>query len=149
MRYIIRLKNCSFFAHHGVFDEEGTLGQRFHIDAEVLVDADVGRDGRAITGTVDYGEIFGEVERLVRGRRRLLIETLALEIARGLCERFAAVARARITLRKPSVPINGILDHVEVEIVWPPADGVRTAEVGVSQSTTADDAIVLLTRDLL
>lgn len=53
--YVIRLKNCCFFANHGVFDEEKTLGQRFHVDAEIHVDAlpaldtdDVGR--RSITG---------------------------------------------------------------------------------------------------
>ncbi|MEP9403697.1 dihydroneopterin aldolase [Sphingomonas sp. VNH70] len=149
MRYLIRLKNCSFFAHHGVFDEEGTLGQRFHIDAEVLVDAAMAHDGRAIVGTVDYGEIFAEIERVVRGRRRLLIEALALEIARGLCERFTGVARARITLRKPSVPINGILDHVEVEVAWPAADGDGAGAVGVSRSAVGDDAIILLTPDRL
>ena len=37
--YVIRLKNCCFFANHGVFDEEKTLGQRFHVDAEIHVDA--------------------------------------------------------------------------------------------------------------
>ncbi|WP_242116430.1 dihydroneopterin aldolase [Sphingomonas lacusdianchii] len=149
MRYVIRLKNCSFFAHHGVFDEEGTLGQRFHIDAEVQVDATMARDGRAIVGTVDYGEMFAEIERVVRGRRRLLIEALALEIARGLCERFASVVQARITLRKPSVPIHGILDHVEVEVTWPMAGGTADAAAGVSRSAVGDDAIVLLTPDRL
>ncbi|MEN2747288.1 dihydroneopterin aldolase [Sphingomonas sp. T9W2] len=145
MRYVIRLKNCSFFAHHGVFDEEGTLGQRFHIDAEVQVDATMARDGQTIVGTVDYGEIFAEIERVVRGRRRLLIESLALEIARELCDRFAAIAHARITLRKPSVPIHGILDHVEVEVTWPMASGTANAAAVVSRSAVGDDAIVLLT----
>ncbi|WP_343525525.1 dihydroneopterin aldolase [Sphingomonas sp.] len=144
MRYVIRLNNCSFFAHHGVFDEEGRLGQRFHVDAEVVVDASVTSDGRAIVGTVDYGEIFREIERVVRGRRRLLIESLALDIARALCDRFATVVSAHITLRKPSVPIDGILDYVEVQMSWPPGDGICNADDAVSRSAAHDDAIILL-----
>jgi dihydroneopterin aldolase len=41
--YVIRLKNCAFFARHGVLDEEETLGQRFY-DAALTVEPD--RRGR-------------------------------------------------------------------------------------------------------
>ena len=33
MMYAIRIKNCAFFARHGVFEAEETLGQRFYVDA--------------------------------------------------------------------------------------------------------------------
>jgi dihydroneopterin aldolase len=34
--------------------------------------------------------------------------------------------RARSTVRKPTAPVRGVLDHVEVTIVWPqgPAAGL-------------------------
>ena len=38
--YQIRMKNCAFFARHGVLDEEETLGQRFYVDAELEVNPD-------------------------------------------------------------------------------------------------------------
>ena len=37
--YTIRMKNCAFFARHGVLDEEEALGQRFYVDANLTVDA--------------------------------------------------------------------------------------------------------------
>ncbi|WP_294312531.1 dihydroneopterin aldolase [uncultured Sphingomonas sp.] len=147
VRYVIRLENCAFFARHGVFDEEERLGQRFYVDAQVQVDAALGDDGCGIVGTVDYGALFAEIERLVRGRRHLLIESLALEIARELCDRFPAVAGAVIRLRKPCVPIDGILDHVEVEVAWPPADAITAADATVSRSQGAGDAPVLFSAD--
>ena len=36
--YVIRMKNCAFFARHGVHDEEERLGQRFYVDAVLTVD---------------------------------------------------------------------------------------------------------------
>lgn len=117
--YIIRLKNCAFFAHHGVLDEEGALGQRFYLDAELSVDADQGLRGDDVGATVNYAEVFSEIEAIVTGSRRMLIETLALDVARAICARFPQIRSARITLRKPSAPVRAILDHVEVEVVWP------------------------------
>lgn len=117
--YIIRLKNCAFFARHGVLDEEETLGQRFYVDAELVVDPGDALEHDAIDGTVDYGAAFAVIEEIVTGRRRFLIEALALEVAQALCKRFPQVVRAEITIRKPNAPVRGVLDDVEVTVAWP------------------------------
>ena len=117
--YTIRMKNCSFFARHGVRDEEEALGQRFYIDAELEVDSAEALAQDSIAGTVDYGEAFLVIEEIVTGKRRFLIEALALEVAKALCARFPQVARASITVRKPGAPVRGVLDHVEVTVGWP------------------------------
>lgn len=119
MDYVIRLKNCAFFARHGVHDEEERMGQRFYVDAELAVEAPGAVERDRIEGTVDYGAVFSVIEEIVTGQRRYLIEALACDIARSLCERFAPVTRAVITVRKPNAPVNGVLDHVEVTIAWP------------------------------
>jgi 7,8-dihydroneopterin aldolase/epimerase/oxygenase len=117
--YVIRLKNCAFFARHGVLDAEETLGQRFYVDAELRVDPGSAVEEDSIEGTVDYGVAFSVIEDAVTGRRRFLIETLALDIAKALCARFPQIERASITVRKPSAPVRGVLDHVEVTVDWP------------------------------
>jgi dihydroneopterin aldolase len=38
--------------------------------------------------TVDYGEAFAAIERIITGKRRFLIEALAWEVARALADRF-------------------------------------------------------------
>jgi dihydroneopterin aldolase len=68
---------------------------------------------------VDYGVAFGVIEQIVTGARRFLIESLALAIAKALTERFPQIRKAEITVRKPNAPVRGVLDHVEVSVVWP------------------------------
>ncbi len=117
--YLITLKNCAFFARHGVFNEEETLGQRFFVDAVLTVNAGTALERDEIEGTVNYGEAFKVIEEIVTGKRRYLIEALALEVAKALLNRFEPVKFAQITIRKPNAPVPGVLDHVEVKVVWP------------------------------
>lgn len=115
--YTIRMMNCAFFAHHGVFDEEERLGQRFYVDAVLGVDPGNALETDDIEGTVHYGIAFSVIEEIVTGRRRYLIEALALDIAKALCTRFPQIRRADITVRKPNAPVAGVLDYVEVMVV--------------------------------
>lgn len=115
-KYKITLKNCAFFARHGVFNEEETLGQRFFVDAVLDVDGGEALNADEIEGTVDYGTAFQVIESVITGKRRFLIEALALETAKALCKEFPMIENAEITIRKPNAPVQGVLDHVEVTI---------------------------------
>ena len=117
MTYTIRLKNCAFFARHGVLDEEETLGQRFYVDAALTVDPGTALDADLIEGTVDYGVAFRVIEEIITGKRRFLIEALALDVGRALLATFPQIRSAEITVRKPNAPVAGVLDHVEVTVV--------------------------------
>ncbi|MEO0546553.1 MAG: dihydroneopterin aldolase [Pseudomonadota bacterium] len=117
--YEITLKNCAFFAHHGVYEEETKLGQRFFVDVTMKVEPQGALEQDRIEGTVHYGEAFAVIEKILTGTRRYLIEALALDIAQGLCAEFKQVLQARVTVRKPNAPVPGILDHVEVTVVHP------------------------------
>ncbi|MEN9894280.1 MAG: hypothetical protein RIR97_132 [Pseudomonadota bacterium] len=94
--YTITLKNCAFFARHGVHDEEEFLGQRFFVDAELDVNGGEALENDDIGETVDYGVAFTVIEKIITGKRR--------------------ISRARITVRKPNAPVPGVLDHVQVSI---------------------------------
>ena len=114
--YEIKLKNCSFFAHHGVFSEETALGQRFFVDATLTVDPKDALEKDEIENTVHYGLVFAAIENIVVNERYYLIEAMALKIAKQICVEFPQVQVAKITVRKPSAPVPGILDHVEVTV---------------------------------
>ena len=120
MTYTITLKNCSFFARHGALEQEEYLGQRFFVDVVMEVAADEALESDDVAATVNYGTAFQVVEKAVTGHRRKLIEALAKDIGRTLCARFPQITRAEITIRKPSAPIAGILDHAEVRVVHLP-----------------------------
>lgn len=117
--YTIRMKNCAFFARHGLLDAEETLGQRFYVDAELTVDSGKALVEDSIEETVDYGVAFSVIQDIITGKRRFLIEALGLEVAKALCARFPQIVRASITVRKPNAPVPGVLDYVEVTIDWP------------------------------
>jgi dihydroneopterin aldolase len=115
-RYTILLKNCSFFARHGVLDQEEALGQRFFVDAEMEVEAGDALETDNIDNTVDYGVAFAVIEKIVIGKRRYLIEALANDIASALRQRYPQIVRVNITVRKPSAPVPGILDYAQVSV---------------------------------
>ncbi len=117
--YDITLKNCAFFARHGVLSEEETMGQRFFVDAFLKVAPGDALEKDTIEGTVNYGEVFSVIENIVTGTRRYLIESLALDVAKSICKQFPQVIHARITIRKPNAPVQGILDYVDVSVCWP------------------------------
>lgn len=119
MSYVIRMKNCAFFARHGVMAEEETLGQRFYVDVALTVEPARPLEDDSIEATVDYGVAFTVIEKIVTGQRRFLIEALALDVAKALSQRFPGVVRAEVTVRKPNAPVAGVLDHVEVTVAWP------------------------------
>ena len=109
------LTGMTFFARHGVLEEEQRLGQRF------VVDLEVGIDGRAAAATddparcVDYAVLYGVVEETVRGGPHRLIETVAERVAEAVLSRFP-VAYARVRVAKPQAPLPGVFREAAVEI---------------------------------
>lgn len=111
----ISLRNMAFFAYHGVAPTEKLQGQRFFVDVDLFLDLSRAGAHDDIKSTVDYEGIFGVVKDHVEGKRFHIIEALADTVARSLLAEFP-VERVTIRVRKPSVPIQGILDYTEVEI---------------------------------
>ncbi len=111
----ISLSNMAFFAYHGVAPSEKLHGQRFFVDVDLYLDLREAAEGDSIRHTVDYEGVFRTVKDHVEGQRFHIIEGLAQAVATSLLEEFP-VERVTVRVRKPSVPIQGILDHTEVEI---------------------------------
>ncbi len=107
----------AFFGFHGTKPSEGELGGRFFVD--VVMRADLSKAGRSdrLADTVDYERAFAIVRDHVEGKRFKLLEALAQNIAEALLGEFKPLAQVEVRVRKPGVPIRGILDFTEVEIV--------------------------------
>lgn len=115
MTFTITLANCAFFARHGALPEEAVLGQRFFLDVVLEVEAEGPRTDR-VEDTVHYGEVFELVERVVTQTRRALIEAVANDVCEAILNGFASVRTVEVTVRKPNVPIAGLLDHAAVVV---------------------------------
>jgi len=109
----IELAGLVVFGRHGYLEEERRLGQRFLVDLWVDVRGEATASDR-IEDTVDYRRIAGLVREVFAGPERLLLEGLAGTVADGILERFAAVERVRVRVRKPDVVLDPPVDFAAV-----------------------------------
>ena len=109
----IELMGLAVFGHHGYFEEERRLGQRFLVDVWVDVRGEATESDR-IEDTLDYRRIAALVCDVFAGEERLLLEGLAGAVVDGILERFEAVERARVRVRKPDVVLDPPVEHAAV-----------------------------------
>lgn len=114
-RDVLRLRNMVFHAYHGTLVEERRLGQKFEVDVEIITDTREAGSTDDLTKTVDYIRVYEQVERVIMEESLQLIESLAERIARMVLDGFA-VSEVLVRVRKPSPPIRGHLECVELEI---------------------------------
>ncbi len=113
---VIRVNNMVFYAYHGVEAAEKKLGQRFEVDVEIFLDTRRAGNTDDIVDTVNYAAVYEIAEEIVIEGEYNLIESMAEDIARLILKRLP-VEKTLVRVRKPHVPLPGITDGVEVEIV--------------------------------
>ena len=114
----IKLKNMVFYGYHGVEESEKILGARFEVDLIIGVDLKQASMSDDLHDTINYEAIYHDIESIVTKEKKHLIEALAGSIARKIKEKYMGILSITVIVRKPSVPIRGILDTVEVEITY-------------------------------
>ncbi len=112
---VIRLTNMTFYAHHGYYEAERELGQKFEVDIEIKCDLQDAAANDDLHSTMDYTSVYQIAKDTFENYKFKLIETVAERIA-GKTLQLANIQNVLIRVRKPHVPLNGLLDHVEVEI---------------------------------
>jgi 7,8-dihydroneopterin aldolase/epimerase/oxygenase len=111
----IILDNMVFRGHHGVHPAEREQGQRFEVDVELGLDLSRAMTSDALQDTVNYSRAYAIVREEAEDHHYQLIEALAGAIVRRLLAELA-VTSVLVRVRKPQVPLNGILSFTAVEI---------------------------------
>ena len=112
---IIKLTNIVFYAHHGYYDAERELGQRFELDIEVECNLKPAATSDELKKTVDYRDIYYIAKDAFENYKFKLLETVAERMATNILKKHP-VESVLIRVRKPNVPLKGFLDNVEIEI---------------------------------
>ncbi len=112
----ILLTGIEIFGHHGCSEEEQQRGQVFITDIELGLDLSKAGKSDEISDTVDYAAVMEEIKKIVGGKPRKLIETVAEEIAETLLQNFPLLENVKVKIRKPSAELIGIFEHAAVEI---------------------------------
>jgi 7,8-dihydroneopterin aldolase/epimerase/oxygenase len=111
----IILHNMVFRGRHGAHPAERELGQRFEVDVELGLDLGQAMASDALRDTVDYSRAYTIVREEVEDHHYQLLEALAGSMVRRLMAEFP-VTSVLVRVRKPQVPLNGILSYAAVEI---------------------------------
>jgi dihydroneopterin aldolase len=112
----IRLNSMLFYAHHGALAEERAMGQTFEVDVEVGGDFSRHEGSDDLHWTVDYTLFYRAVAEIFNRENFHLLETCASVMADELLKKFNVVQEVTVRVRKPHVPMGGLLKNVEVEV---------------------------------
>lgn len=117
MTNIIRIKNASFYAYHGALEEEQSMGGKFETDVDIYTDFSEAAVKDDLRLTINYHDVYKFIHKLVHEKKYYLIETLALMIADELLKKYSNIKKIAVRVRKHSVPVGGVLDYVEAEVI--------------------------------
>jgi len=112
----IHLNEMVFYGYHGVHPEERVLGQRFIVNLSVETCPEEDSQIRHLQDTIDYTKIYAEIKHTMEKKQFHLLEDCANEILDTMFAHFPKIAKAEVRIKKPSVPINGSLGSVEIEM---------------------------------
>ncbi len=111
----IVLRGMRFEGHHGYTEEERREPQPFEVDVELLLNLQPAGVDDDLQRSVDYGQAFEIARELVESTNFKLLEAIAEGIAHELL-RALPVPEVGVRVRKLRVPVDGRIDHAEVEI---------------------------------
>jgi len=113
---IIRIKNASFYAYHGVASDEQNLGGKFEVDLEIRGDFSKAKKSDSLKDTINYESVYSFLQSSVTNKKYYLLETLANNIVEGLIREFPIIKSVSVVVRKWHPPVKGVVDYVEVEV---------------------------------
>ena len=111
----ITLYNMKFFGFHGCEDFEQRNGQVFEVDVEIQTDLTIAGQTDNLADAVNYVEIFSRIKSVVEKERHQLLERVTQRIVDVVLEE-ERILSVTVRVRKPAVPLSGLLDGVQVEI---------------------------------
>jgi dihydroneopterin aldolase len=121
----IFVEGIKFHGYHGLTRMEREVGCRLAVD--VSLEMDLEKSGRqdSVHDTIDYRKVHQRVIEVGRGPSHRLLESFAVALLDVLFDDFPA-ERIRVTVRKETPVLDGIVDSVGVELCRD-RDKVRTS----------------------
>lgn len=112
----IDITGLEVFAHHGVYQAENELGQKFVVSATLYANLQAAGERDDLALSIDYGAVCHTIDAFLRAHTFKLIEAAAEALAARLLADYPALLAVRLKLEKPWAPIGLPLTSVGVEI---------------------------------
>lgn len=111
----ISIEGMEFYAHHGCFPEERTIGTWFEADLYLYADTTEAQQTDNLEATVNYAEVYTKVKQEMAVRSKL-IEHVAARILDRILSEYPQVRKARIKLGKRNPPLGERIRRTCIEI---------------------------------
>lgn len=111
----IELKGLSFFARHGVMEQERVTGGTFIVDVRVKYDLSAAVRSDEVKDTLNYAELSEIINREMQTPSNLL-EHLAGRIGGSIMDAFPQVEEVDITVTKKNPPLEAELEGAAVTL---------------------------------
>lgn len=110
------IHDLELHAYHGWHKHEGEFGQPYLIHLELETDLARAAGTDHLVDALDYGDIVATTKEIFTTRRHKLVESAAVELARGLLARFSPVEAVFVRVMKLKPPIPERIAAAGVEL---------------------------------
>lgn len=111
----IEIRGLEVFAHHGVYEEEQRLGQKFVVSAVLYLDTTQAAQTDDLNKTVNYGAISRQITQILQRENYKLLERAAAVTAEEILLTNPLIQGIAIKIEKPWAPVGLPLETVSVE----------------------------------
>ena len=112
----IRITDLEVYAHHGVFEEETRLGQKFYVSCDIYLDALRARMEDDLDASVNYGTVAHLINDSMKEKNFKLIEAAAEYLVEKILLLDEKIQKVELELFKPSAPIGLPIANVSVKV---------------------------------
>ncbi|MBN1150883.1 dihydroneopterin aldolase [candidate division WOR-3 bacterium] len=110
----ISLRKMKFYAYHGHVEMERNSGVNIEVDAEIFLNLKKAMKTDDLKDTVDYRSVYGVIKEVVMSNKYMLLERVLSKIIEALFASFAQVEGVKVSVRKNTPSLGGIVESVEV-----------------------------------
>ena len=111
----IYLSDMHFYAYHGCFEEEKTVGTHFLVDCILHLDCTNAAIHDDLTKTIDYQNVYALIAQEMKQPASIL-EHLACRIIKRLHSQYPKLIRVIVTVHKLNPPLGGKIGKVSVAL---------------------------------
>jgi dihydroneopterin aldolase len=112
---IITLEGIEFFAYHGYYEEERTIGNKYSIDITVEADLEEAAREDNLKATINYGKLY-QIIREVMEEPSKLLEHIAQRVITKTYEKYPDIDSVEVSVSKFNPPIGGVCHRAKVTL---------------------------------
>ena len=109
------MEGLEFFAHHGFYQEEQKIGNKFAVDIMIVTDLTGAAEHDALEETINYESLY-KIIRHVMSEPTKLLEHLGKRIIDTVFEEFSQVSSVEVKVSKYNPPVGGICQRASVTL---------------------------------